>query len=137
MQEFTSQKVAVLGFGLEGRDLCCFLLKEKAKITVFDQKDKLSGKEYQNFKKAGVDFKLGKNCLQNLSGFKVVFRSPGFKRLLPEILAAEKQGAEISSATKLFFKFCQGKIIGVTGTKGKGTTASLITEILKTDKQSF
>jgi len=135
MKNFKQQKIAVLGFGLEGQDLCCFLLKQKAQITVFDQKDKLSGKEYQNFKKAGVNFKLGKNCLRDLFGFDFVFRSPGFKRLLPEIKEAEKQGAKISSATKLFFELCLGKIIGVTGTKGKGTTATLITEILKNDNQ--
>ncbi|MCJ7805013.1 UDP-N-acetylmuramoyl-L-alanine--D-glutamate ligase [Patescibacteria group bacterium] len=135
MENFEQQKIAVLGFGLEGQDLCRFFLKQKAQITVFDQKDKLSGKEYQNFKKAGIDFKLGKNCLRNLSGFNFVFRSPGFKRFLPEILAAEKQGAKISSAVKLFFELCPGKIIGVTGTKGKGTTATLIAEILKNDSQ--
>lgn len=135
MENFKEQKVAVLGFGLEGQDLCRFLLKQKTQITVFDQKDDLNGKEYQNFKKAGVNFKLGKNCLKSLSGFKFIFRSPGFKRLLPEILLAEKQGAKISSATKLFFELCPGKIIGVTGTKGKGTTAALINEILKKDNQ--
>lgn len=135
MQKFTSQKVAVLGFGLEGQDLVRFLLKQKAEITVFDQKDQLEGQDYQELKRAGVNFKLGPDYLQNLAGFKFIFRSPGFKRLLPEILAAEKQGAQISSATKLFFELCPGKIIGVTGTKGKGTTATLIYEILKNDKQ--
>ncbi len=135
MGKFTSQKVAVLGFGLEGQDLVRFLLKQKAKMTVFDQKDQLEGQDYQELKKTGVDFKLGQDCLQNLTGFNFIFRSPGFKRLLPEILAAEKQGAQISSATKLFFELCPGKIIGVTGTKGKGTTATLIYEILKNDKQ--
>ena len=134
-KNFFQKKVAVLGFGLEGQDLCRFLLKEKAHITVFDQKEKLDAREYRDFKKAGVDFKLGRDCLQYLSLFKIIFRSPGFKLLLPEILAAEKQGAKISSATKLFFELCQGKIIGVTGTKGKGTTATLIYQILKKDRQ--
>jgi len=137
MENFKKQKVAVLGFGLEGQDLCRFFLKQGAKITVFDQKEKLDGKEYQELKKASVDFKLGKDCLQDLSsGFSFIFRSPGFKRLLSEILAVEKQGTKISSATKLFFELCPGRIIGVTGTKGKGTTATLIAEILKKDNQS-
>jgi len=135
MNNFSGKKIAVLGFGLEGQDLIRFLLKQKAQITVFDQKEKLSGQEYQVFKKAGVVFQLGKNYLQNLSGFKFVFRSPGFKRFLPEILTAEKKGAQISSAVKLFFELCPAKIIGVTGTKGKGTTATLIYEILKKDGQ--
>lgn len=136
MENFKQKKAAVLGFGLEGQDLCRFLLEQKAQITVFDQKDKLDGKEYQNFKKAGVNFKLGNDCLHSLSNFDFVFRSPGFKRFLPEIKKAGKQGAKISSATKLFFELCPGRIIGVTGTKGKGTTATLIAEILKNNKRS-
>jgi UDP-N-acetylmuramoylalanine--D-glutamate ligase len=136
MNNFSKKKIAVLGFGLEGQDLSRFFLKQGAKITVFDQKEELDGKEYQELRKAGVDFKLGKDCLQNLAAFKFIFRSPGFKRFLPEILAAEKQGMIVSSASKLFFELCPGRIIGVTGTKGKGTTATLIAEILKKDNQS-
>ncbi|MBM3205276.1 UDP-N-acetylmuramoyl-L-alanine--D-glutamate ligase [Candidatus Shapirobacteria bacterium] len=135
MKNFANQKVAVLGFGIEGQDLCRFLLKQKAKITVFDQKEKLPQKESLVCQQAGVDFKLGEDCLTKLQGFKFIFRSPGFRRLSPEILQAEKEGAQISSATKLFFELCLGKIIGVTGTKGKGTTATLIYEILQKDRQ--
>ncbi|MCX6724487.1 MAG: UDP-N-acetylmuramoyl-L-alanine--D-glutamate ligase, partial [Candidatus Shapirobacteria bacterium] len=126
-----------LGFGLEGRDLSQFLLKQKAKITVFDQKEaKNLDKEFEEFKKQGVKFKLGQDYLkEGLTDYNFVFRSPGFSPLRPEIIEAQKRGVVISSATKLFFEFCPGKIIGVTGTKGKGTTATLIYEILKKDGQ--
>jgi UDP-N-acetylmuramoylalanine--D-glutamate ligase len=134
MENLNSQKVAVLGFGLEGKDLCSFLLSQKAKITVFDQKQDLStDKDYQDFKKKGVNFRLGENSLESLvdENFAFVFRSPGFSPLRPEIKKAQEKGSQISSATNLFFEHCLGKIIGVTGTKGKGTTATLISEILK------
>jgi UDP-N-acetylmuramoylalanine--D-glutamate ligase len=138
MEKLNSQKVAVLGFGLEGKDLCDFLLSQEAKITVFDQKQDLSAdQDYQDFKKQGVDFRLGENCLEPLAdeGFAFIFRSPGFSSLRPEIKKAKDQGSQISSAVNLFFEQCSGKIIGVTGTKGKGTTATLISEILKKDGQ--
>ncbi len=133
MENFSGKKVAVLGFGLEGKDLCSFLLQQKASITVFDEKEDFeTDKDYQNFKKEGVVFLLGPDSLKNgLQDFEIVFRSPGFKYLSPVIAEALKNKVKISSATKLFFELCKGKIIGVTGTKGKGTTATLIAEILK------
>ncbi|MFC1727776.1 UDP-N-acetylmuramoyl-L-alanine--D-glutamate ligase [Patescibacteria group bacterium] len=136
MVQFQGKKVAVLGLGLEGQDAARFLLEKKAKVTVFDQKSMSQlGKPFQEFKQKGIDFVLGKKCLAKLSGFEMIIRSPGFHRHLPAILAAEKKGAQISSVTKLFFDLCPGKIIGVTGTKGKGTTATLIHQILRKDKK--
>lgn len=134
MIDFSREKVAILGLGIEGQDLCRFLFKKRAKITVFDQKRASElGRAYQKFKKFPIKFKLGKNYLAGgLEGFDFIFRSPAFPFSLPEIVKAQKAGAVVLSATKLFFKLCPGKIIGVTGTKGKGTTATLIGRILKT-----
>ena len=79
----------------------------------------------------GVHARLGADYLSNLNEFDIVFRTPGVRYYSPEIQHAIKQGVNISSATKLFFDRCPGKIIGVTGTKGKGTTSTLIYDILK------
>lgn len=139
MENFSGKKIAVLGFGLEGKDLCSFLLQQKADITVFDQKEDIKNdKDYQGFKEKGVIFALGPDSLKNgLQDFEVVFRSPGFRYLSPVITEALKNKVKISSATKLFFELCKGKIIGVTGTKGKGTTATLIAEILKNSRKKI
>lgn len=137
MKNFSGKKVAVLGFGLEGKDLCYFLFQQKAQITVFDQKENFDNDEdYQKFKKEGVLFNLGLDSFKNdFKDFDVIFRSPGIKYFSPMINKALKNKIKVSSATKLFFEFCQGKIIGVTGTKGKGTTATLIAEILKNSQK--
>ncbi|MFH1840787.1 MAG: UDP-N-acetylmuramoyl-L-alanine--D-glutamate ligase [Candidatus Shapirobacteria bacterium] len=120
-----NKKVAVLGLGLEGRDVVDCLLPQRAEISVYDLDPKIK-------KVAGVKFFLGEKYLdKGLTGYDYVFRSPAFKPSLPEIRAAEEAGVVVTSATKLFFETCPGKIIGVTGTKGKGTTATLIYEILK------
>lgn len=74
---------------------------------------------------------LGRNYLKKLGQFDLVFRSPGVPFNLPEIQSAIKQGVIFSSATKLFFEHCSSRIIGVTGTKGKGTTSTLIYRLLK------
>jgi|WetSurMetagenome_2_1015567.scaffolds.fasta_scaffold03531_10 UDP-N-acetylmuramoylalanine--D-glutamate ligase len=74
----------------------------------------------------------GKNYDAHLADFDIIFRSPGSLLLNPNIVKAKKAGVEISSAMKLFFDLCPTKnIVGVTGSKGKGTTSSLIYEIIK------
>lgn len=109
---YTHKKVAILGYGLEGQDVEKFLKKKGADVKILDKK-------------------FDKNYLSNLSDFDIIVRSPGVYRYLPEIVAAEKKGVVITSAIKIFFDECPAKIIGVTGTKGKGTTSTLIYEILK------
>ncbi|MDP3948464.1 MAG: UDP-N-acetylmuramoyl-L-alanine--D-glutamate ligase [bacterium] len=89
----------------------------------------------------GIKTQLGKNYLKNLERFDVIFRSPGIPYLLPEVQKAEKVGVKISSATKLFFDEIEKRsrfgvrnpptVIGITGTKGKGTTSTLLYKILK------
>ncbi|MEK7555326.1 MAG: UDP-N-acetylmuramoyl-L-alanine--D-glutamate ligase [Patescibacteria group bacterium] len=114
------KKIAILGFGLEGKSLLKFLKKsslyKKADISVLDKK-------------------LNKDYLKNLKKFDVIFRSPGVPYNLPEIQNALKKGVKISSGTELFFEQLRGlkniKVIGITGTKGKGTTSTLIYKILK------
>jgi len=123
-------KIAVIGLGLEGRDVINYILDKNTEITVLDRKsmDELDTTGLDTKK---VKFVTGDKYLENLERYDVIFRSPGVYRYLPELIEAEKAGVKISSATLLFFEQCPGKIIGVTGTKGKGTTSTLIYEILK------
>jgi len=111
---YKNKKVAILGYGIEGQDAEKFLLKQNAKITILDKK-------------------FDENYLKNLKSFDIIVRSAGVYRYLPEIAEAEKSGVIITSPIKIFFENCPAKIIGVTGTKGKGTTSTLIYEILKND----
>ena len=131
--DFKNKKIAVLGLGIEGIDLCQYLAKKKALITGFDiRTEKELAETYQELKKLGLNFSLGENYLKDgLIGFDYIFRSPGVRLDLHQVIEAKKRKIPILSATELFFKNCPGKIIGVTGTKGKGTTATLIWRILK------
>ncbi len=80
---------------------------------------------------SGVSVHLGKEYLDKLSEFDVIFRSPGIPFLTPQIQLALKKGAEVTSAISFFLDQCPGKTIGVSGTKGKGTTSTLIYKMLK------
>ena len=69
---------------------------------------------------------LGADYLLELEKFDVIFRSPGIRLSLPALQKAINSKKEVTSQTKFFFANCPAPIIGVTGTKGKGTTATLI-----------
>src|SRR6185503_19181733 len=128
-----ARKVAILGLGVEGLVSLRFLANKGANVWIVDRKKKedIDQELLAEAEAFGAQFILGENYLTGLKQFDVIIRSPGIKRLTPELLDAEKNGVVITSQTKLFFDLCPCPIIGVTGTKGKGTTSSLIYEMLK------
>ncbi len=107
-------RIAILGYGMEGRSARRFLKKKypHADIEIRDRKS-------------------SPNYLKDLEKFNMIARSPGIPYLLPEIQRAKKRGVAVTSATKLFFEHCPATVIGITGTKGKGTTATMLYRILK------
>ncbi len=120
-------KIGVLGFGVEGRAVLAWLIKHGyGEVTVCDQNVNLEAEMPE-----GVSVRLGEHYLNNLADFEVIFRSPGISLRRPELAAAIVAGAEMTSATNFFMEQCPCPIIGITGTKGKGTTSTLIFEILK------
>lgn len=130
MKNIANKKVAVLGWGLDTQDVVPYLLEQKCRITVYDRKAKgeLGIMNYESWK---IEWCLGSDDFGDLSSYDLIVRNPAVYRFRPEIVAAEEKGAEISSKIKIFFDLCPCPIVGVTGTKGKGTTSTLIYEILK------
>ncbi|MBI2011064.1 MAG: UDP-N-acetylmuramoyl-L-alanine--D-glutamate ligase, partial [Candidatus Colwellbacteria bacterium] len=106
--------VAILGLGKEGRAVLKFLKQN-----------------HPNIKPVILDRKRDPDYLSYLKEFDIIYRSPGVWLNLPEIKQAKKAGVKFSSVTNLFFEKSKGRIIGVTGTKGKGTTSTLIYRIFK------
>lgn len=126
------QKVAVLGLGIENLALAKYLATRGSKITVCDNRDQAAlGNRYEMLHKLGVTFRLGPDYLNNLEEFKQLYRSPGLPLFQPELVRAAANGVKITSAIRLFLELCPCPIIGVTGSKGKGTTSTLINQILK------
>jgi UDP-N-acetylmuramoylalanine--D-glutamate ligase len=119
-------KIAILGYARQGQSAAEYFKADKNnEITICDVKESLSIPS--NFRK-----KLGKDYLKNLGEFDLIVRSPSVH---PNTII-ESNGPEIISkittTTNIFFEVCPTKnIIGVTGTKGKGTTSTLITKILQ------
>lgn len=132
MQTFKEKKVAILGLSVEGADCVNFFVKQGAKILCCDRRTPQElGDVYTYLKTLPLSFQLGSGYLQNLESYDVIVRTPGMNPRLPELAALRSKGKHITSLTKLFFDLCDSPIIGVTGTKGKGTTSTLIYEMVK------
>ncbi|HPM38883.1 MAG TPA: UDP-N-acetylmuramoyl-L-alanine--D-glutamate ligase [Candidatus Pacearchaeota archaeon] len=123
IEELKNKKVLILGIGREGLDTLKYLKEvfPKKIFAIADQKEELDSKTKKAIE--GMDVFLGKDYLKNVKDFDVIIKSPG----IPFFKYKDK----LTSQTELFFDNCPGKIIGVTGTKGKSTVASLIHGILK------
>lgn len=124
------RKVLILGFGREGKSSLKFLRKmfPKKVFGIADQNENV--KQILNIKK--IKWHLGKDYLRSIKNYDIIIKTPGIS---PKILRPYfKKGEKITSQTEIFFENCPGKIIGVTGTKGKSTTSTLIYKILKAGK---
>lgn len=132
--ELKNKKIAVLGAGIEGLALITFLKKLTDSITILieKQEEEIENHTLQTIKKLDLPMVFGPDAFENLEEYEVIFRSPGIKRRQEALDHAFQSGVIITSQTQLFFDLCPCPIIGVTGTKGKGTTSSLIYEMLKT-----
>ncbi len=130
LEELKDKKILILGFGREGRDTLNFLRKifPKKILGIADKNEKVK----ERIEK--VKWHLGKNYLKAIENYDIVIKSPGIPIHLPEIEKAFKE-KKITSQTEIFFQNCPGKIAGITATKGKSTTATLIYKILKEGKK--
>ena len=130
IEKLRGQKILILGFGREGKSTLTFLNRElpDAEIAIADINpiEDESVVKYTTF--TGQDYL---NCCKD---YNIIIKAPGvaIKNDLPD---SEK--AKITSQTDLFLQAYRNQTIGITGTKGKSTTSSLIYHILqKTGKKS-
>lgn len=134
-EELKDKKILILGVGLEGLSTLRLLKKifPKKTVGVADKEElkNLTKEEQKLISAKKVALHLGKNYLDCLLKYDVVIRNPAVPPTLPQIIKAQKMGVKFTSQTILFFENCPGKIIGITGTKGKSTTTSLIYAVLK------
>ncbi len=125
----TGQKILILGAGKEGVSAAIFLGDENEVSLYDDKKDPELDKSV--FKNLKTKPKYFFSSLPNKEKFNLVVRSPGVRPDHPVIKRLVKQGSQLTTPTNIFFDLCPCPIIGVTGTKGKGTTSTLIFEMLK------
>jgi len=135
LNNLKNKKILILGLGKEGKDTLMFLkeLFPEKPLAVADalEFEKMPSETKAFLKnKKNIKLYLGKNYLKSIKDYDVIIKSPGIPTKKIERFLKNKQ--VLTSQTQIFFENCPSKIIGITGTKGKSTTASLIYQILKT-----
>lgn len=130
-ENLRGKNVLVLGLGVSNRPLVRLLLSHGITVTGCDRtvRENLD-EEVLELERQGCKLKLGDDYLENLSG-DVAFRTPGLHPEKPELLTLREKGCTITSEMEAFFAVCPCKIIAVTGSDGKTTTTTLISELLK------
>ena len=128
------KKTAVVGLGVSNRPLINFLIGMGTVVSGFDKKKENEFPEIAaELKGKGVTLILGDNYLDKLTGYDVIFKTPGMRIDCDALKKADAEGAYITSEMEEFVRYCPAKIFGVTGSDGKTTTTSLIYSMLIED----
>lgn len=138
------KNVLVFGSGISGEAACALLLKEEAKVVLYDGNDKLNP-EAIRAKIEGGDSESLEIVLGTLEGemkeelldkLSLVVMSPGVPTDLPIVNEMREKGLPIWGEIELAYVFGKGDVLAITGTNGKTTTTSLLGEIMKNYAQS-
>jgi UDP-N-acetylmuramoylalanine--D-glutamate ligase len=118
IEQFKDKKILILGYGREGRDTLEFLRKiyPELEIGIADKNQKLRIADRR------VKLHLGDNYLDAIKNYDIIIKSPGINY---------PSAPNFTSSTEIFFNNFKGKIIGITGTKGKSSTSYMTYLLLK------
>jgi UDP-N-acetylmuramoylalanine--D-glutamate ligase len=134
MINIRGKRVLVMGLGLHGSGIAAarYAAQHGAIVRVTDLRSaQILAPSIQALAGLPVEYVLGQHRDEDFLWAEIVIPVPGVKRNSPYLQIARKHGAAIEQEIALFFQECPGRIIGITGTRGKTTTATLVYEILR------
>ncbi|MFH1597647.1 MAG: UDP-N-acetylmuramoyl-L-alanine--D-glutamate ligase [Patescibacteria group bacterium] len=137
--ELKNKKVVLMGLGVLGGGLgtAKYLAQSGARLLITDLKSakelKDSLKELKKYR--NIRYVLGQHRQQDFRGKDLIVKNPGVPNNSAYLKIARKHNIPIETDTSLFFLINQGPVIGITGSKGKSTTATLVYQIFKEAKR--
>ncbi|HLI07225.1 MAG TPA: UDP-N-acetylmuramoyl-L-alanine--D-glutamate ligase [Ktedonobacteraceae bacterium] len=134
MMDLRGRRVLVMGLGLQGSGMAAarYAAQQGAVVRVTDMKSaQVLAPSVRALAGLPIEFVLGEHREEDFLWADIVIRNPGVPLSSPYLLLAREHGAQIEMEIALFFLACPARIIGITGTRGKTTTSTLIYEILK------
>ncbi len=133
IKEFKNKKIVILGFGKEGKSTYQFIRKhlKNISLTIKDKNDNIKNDPLLQ-KDPNVEIITGDDYLDHLEEYDLIMKTPGISfKDIDTTLIKDK----ISSELEILLKYYKNNIIGITGTKGKSTTSSLIYDVLKNNNK--
>ena len=125
------KRVAVIGIGVSNTPLIKMLLRAGVRVTACDKNEReYFGPRADELESLGAELRLGEDYLVGLD-HDIIFRTPGMRPDVPQLLAARERGSVITSEMEVFFQLCPCKTIAVTGSDGKTTTTTIIARLLQ------
>lgn len=128
------KKVAFVGMGVANVPCAKWLASHGAIVYACDKRNKeyIGTEDCKEMEELGVHFSLGDNYLEVLPEMDLIFRSHGILPFQnPWIGECIERGQKVTTEMEVFFSLCPAKIIAVTGSNGKTTTTTIISEMLK------
>jgi len=132
---FKDKKITIMGLGLHGGGVgvAKFFCRQGARVLITDLKTKRELKEsLEKLKRFNIEYVLGCHRKKDFINTDLVIRNPGVPKDSYFLKLARANNIPVETDITIFFRLCSGKIIGITGTKGKSTVATLVYQILKT-----
>ena len=130
-KSLNGKRITVLGIGVSNIPLIKFLSDNGACVTACDKKSEGDlSEEIAALNGCDVKYVLGEDYLEHIDG-QIVFKTPGMRYDIAQLVRARENGSIVTSEMEVFFELCPCRIIAVTGSDGKTTTTTLISEILK------
>jgi len=134
MEDLRGKRVLIMGLGLHGSGIASarFAAQQGAIVRVTDLRPaEVLAPSIKTLEGLPIEYVLGEHREEDFRWAEIVIRVPGVKRSSPYLRIARENGAQIEQEIAFFFQACTGRIIGITGTRGKTTTSMLIYEILR------
>src|SRR5438105_2285264 len=132
--DLRGKRVLIMGLGLHGSGIAAarYAAQHGAIVRVTDlRSSQVLAPSIRVLEGLPIEYVLGKHRNEDFLWAEIVIRVPGVPRNSPYLQLAREHGARIELEIALFFQECPGRIIGVTGTRGKTTTTTLLYEILR------
>ena len=128
-----NRKVAIIGLGVSNLPLIDYFHEKEADVMVFDSREigEIPKEIIDKVTNYAMGMSLGRAYLSILHNFDLILRSPSCLPTVPELEEEINRGAIVTTEVELLMKMCPCQIIGITGSDGKTTTTTLISEILK------
>ncbi len=131
-EQLRGKRIIVIGMGVSNMPLIEKMLDFGLEVSACDRRERAAfGGTIEDLECRGLTAYLGADYLEHVKGADVIFRTPGMRPDLPQLVDAVEDGALLTSEMEVFFNLCPCRIIGVTGSDGKTTTTTIIAGLLK------